>query len=104
MSQAAVTPLLPQGRRHFDWEDALPPTPKVLWRHRWKEYAQLYGLPFSRGHMQNLDSRGEGPSHVVQFGRVAYTRDALVTWLNSHQGSFGRTCQKLQNRHQECGL
>lgn len=87
----------------LDWANLLPPPMGIFWRHRWKEYTDRYGLPFTRGYMQNLDSRGEGPSYVVQFGRVAYTREALVNWLNSHQGSSTKKRHALKKRTRDCG-
>ena len=70
----------------LDWDQFLPPEPNIYWRHRWAEYREKFGLPFSRGHMANLDSRGKGPARVEYGGRVAYLRDDLVEWLNKLGG------------------
>lgn len=61
-------------RRHL--EDALPP---LVPRHgigRW-------GIPYSEGHMANLDSRGEGPGAVRIGHKVCYLRGNLIDWLVS---------------------
>lgn len=71
-----------ESGKRIDWEQILPPEPRVYWRHRWNVYRDTLGLPFSRGHLQNLDCKGEGPERVELNGRVAYLRDDLVRWLN----------------------
>ena len=55
-------------------EDALPP---IVPRHG----IQKYGIPYSEGHMANLDSRGEGPKAVKIGRRVCYTRASLIEWI-----------------------
>jgi hypothetical protein len=56
-------------------EDALPP---IVPRHG----IQKYGIPYSEGHLANLDSRGEGPTGAVRIGnRVCYPRVSLIEWL-----------------------
>ena len=47
-----------------DWSEILKDCPEIIWRHRWNDLAATYGLPYSKGHLQNLDSRGEGPGSV----------------------------------------
>ncbi len=64
-------------------ESLLPP---LVWRHRWNEYRDKCGLPFSRGTMQNMDSEGRGPGKVMFGKRVAYKREDLIQWLNSMAG------------------
>ncbi len=44
-----------------NWEDVLKDCPEIVWRHRWNDLAARFGLPYSKGHLRNLDSRGEGP-------------------------------------------
>ena len=56
-------------------EDALPP---LVPRHGIRKF----GVPYSEGHMANLDSRGEGPAGAVRIGnRVCYPRASLIAWL-----------------------
>jgi hypothetical protein len=43
-----------------------------------------FGIPYSEGHMANLDSRGEGPAGALRIGnRVCYPRASLIAWLVS---------------------
>ena len=67
----------------INWSEILPRETGIFFRHRWTEYATRYGLPFSRGTLQNLDSEGRGPEAVVVAGKVAYKRDSLVKFLNA---------------------
>lgn len=56
-------------------EESLPP---LVPRHG----IQKFGIPFSEGHLANLDSRGAGPSGAMTIGRkVCYPRAALIEWL-----------------------
>ncbi|GFK93307.1 hypothetical protein NNJEOMEG_01138 [Fundidesulfovibrio magnetotacticus] len=95
MEHSAMSTISSQHATPVDWDKLLPPSVGIFWRHRWKEYVQNYGFPFSRGYIQNLDSQGEGPPHVLQFGRVAYTREELVGWLNTRQAMHpkGNLCR-----------
>lgn len=67
----------------INWGEILPQETGLFFRHRWPEYAARYGLPFTRGTLQNLDSEGRGPEAVVIAGKVAYRREALVRFLDS---------------------
>ena len=67
----------------INWGEILPRETGLFFRHRWPEYATRYGLPFSRGTLQNLDSEGRGPEAVVVAGKVAYRRESLVEFLNA---------------------
>lgn len=67
----------------INWGEILPQETGLFFRHRWPEYAIRYGLPFSRGTLQNLDSEGRGPEAVVVAGKVAYRRESLVKFLNA---------------------
>ena len=66
----------------FDFSTLSDVLPPLLWRHRWPEYSKEYGLPFSRGSMQNFDSEKRGPESVRFGKRVGYKREALIAWLN----------------------
>ena len=59
----AILSWLEQVRPDIAWRDhigdALPP---LIHRAHWPRLAERYGLPFSRGHLANMDSRGQGPS------------------------------------------
>jgi len=58
-------------------EDSLPP---IVPRHG----IGKYGIPYSEGHMANLDSQGEGPAGAVRIGnKVCYPRGDLIDWLIS---------------------
>ncbi len=48
-----------------DWDAVINELPPIIWRHRWNDLAANHGLPYRRGHIQNLDSRGCGPSSFV---------------------------------------
>lgn len=67
----------------INWDEILPQETGLFFRHRWPEYATRYGLPFSRGTLQNLNSEGRGPEAVVVAGKVAYRRESLVKFLNA---------------------
>lgn len=67
----------------IDWSFLLTSAPPVIWRHRWDDYAHTLGLPYARGTMQNLDSKGTGPAKVSHGTWIGYRREDLVTWLNS---------------------
>lgn len=45
-----------------DWSIISSDLPPLIWRHRWTQLADRLGLPFSKGHLQNEDSRGCGPA------------------------------------------
>jgi hypothetical protein len=66
-----------------NWSELLKAGPPIFWRHRWPLYAERFGLPLSRGTMQNRDAQGTGPAKVVHENRVGYLREALVEWLMS---------------------
>lgn len=69
-------------------KDSLPP---IVPRHG----IQRYGIPYSEGHMANLDSRGEGPTGAVRIGnRVCYPRGLLIEWL------LGRSRSKAKVDHE----
>lgn len=56
--------------------------PSILWRHKWPEYQEAYGVPFSRGTLQNRDSQGRGPKAFKATGkRVYYLREDFLEWL-----------------------
>lgn len=67
----------------LDWDAILPKDLGLVFRNRWTELSTRYGLPFSRKTMQNLDSKGRGPAAVMVAGKVAYSRAALVAFLNN---------------------
>jgi len=59
--------------------------PVVLWRHRWPEYREKYGLPFARGTMQNRDSEGRGPKAGKVGKRIYYRREDFLEWLSRQE-------------------
>ncbi len=67
----------------FDFSLLADSLPSIIWRHRWNELAEKHGLPYRRGYMQNLDSKGRGPKRMIFRGRVAYSRENLIEWLIS---------------------
>lgn len=67
----------------INWGEILPKETGLFFRHRWPEYATRYGLPFSRGTLQNLDSEGRGPEAVMIAGKVAYSRESLIRFLSA---------------------
>ncbi len=48
-----------------DWSPVIEELPPIIWRSRWNELADKFGLPFKRGYMQNLDSDGKGPASFI---------------------------------------
>ena len=61
--------LIPWLRDRFpaqDWSMVAERLPPIVWRSRWNRLADMHGLPFSRGHMANLDAQGIGPA---SYGR-----------------------------------
>ena len=59
--------------------------PAILWRHRWLEYQDKYGVPFARGTMQNRDSEGRGPKAGKVGKRVFYRREDFLEWLSGQE-------------------
>ena len=59
--------------------------PTVLWRHRWQEYRNLFGVPFARGTMQNRDSEKRGPIAGKVGKRVFYRREDFLEWLSGQE-------------------
>lgn len=57
--------------------------PLILWRSNWPKYQELFGVPFSRGTMQNRDSQGVGPKSGKMGGKVYYTRQDFIAWLET---------------------
>lgn len=61
-----------------NYDDLLSILPPVIAR---KDIERLLGGIISRGHLANLDYRGEGPPQI-QIGRhVGYLRGPFVAWL-----------------------
>ena len=58
--------------------ESLPP---VLWRHKWKEYQDKYGIPFCRGTLANADSQGRGPVKGLMAGKIYYLKEEFLSWL-----------------------
>lgn len=46
----------------IEWAEVASGLPEVVWRNRWSYFAEIYGLPYSRKYLQNLDSAGRGPA------------------------------------------
>jgi hypothetical protein len=63
--------------------DVLPP---LIWRSRWNELADRYGLPYRRSYIEDLNAKDLGPKMAVLHGRVCFTRDDLIQWLSDRQG------------------
>ena len=55
--------------------------PEILWRSRWDYYQDMYGLPFAKGTMANLDCDGRGPIHGRAGGRIYYLKSDYLNWL-----------------------
>ena len=49
-----------------DWSNVIGNLPDIIWRHRWNELAKTHGLPYRKGHIENLDSRGIGPKSFIR--------------------------------------
>jgi hypothetical protein len=69
----------------IDFTSLLDNLPPIVWRSRWNDLAEKFGLPFRRGYLQNLDCEDRGPKKAVLNGRVAYRREDVVAWLNALQ-------------------
>ncbi|MBI9112898.1 AlpA family transcriptional regulator [Maridesulfovibrio ferrireducens] len=48
-----------------------------------KDLTKYLGSLISVGHMANLDSAGLGPASIKIGGRIVYTRESLVKWLEA---------------------
>lgn len=59
--------------------------PALLWRHRWPEYQDKYGMPFARGTMANRDSEGRGPKAGKVGRRTFYRKEDYLEWLSRQQ-------------------
>ena len=59
--RAQVVAWLEQRFPEISWREIEEHLPLVVWRSRWDELAERVGLPHSRKHIQNLDSKGCGP-------------------------------------------
>ena len=57
--------------------------PSILYRCKWPLYQEKFGLPFTKGTMQNLDSRNEGPKSFKCGGKVFYFREDYLKWLEA---------------------
>ncbi|TVM32127.1 hypothetical protein [Oceanidesulfovibrio marinus] len=64
--------------------------PQVLWRYKWKEYQEKYGVPFARGSLENMDCEGRGPKFGRMAGRVFYLKDDFLNWLATLDQEKGR--------------
>lgn len=69
----------------IDFASLLDTLPPIIWRSRWNQLADQFGLPFRRSYLQNRDSEHRGPKKALLNGRVAYRREDLIEWLNSMQ-------------------
>jgi len=63
--------------------------PQNVARHRLGPKLGHYpSFPYSRGHMQNCDCEGTGPSEKFSMGRyVFYTRRSLIDWLRERMSA-----------------
>jgi hypothetical protein len=71
--------------RKIDFSSLLNTLPAIIWRSRWNQLADQFGLPYRRSYLQNCDSENRGPRRAILRGRVAYRREDLVEWLNEIQ-------------------
>jgi hypothetical protein len=71
--------------RKIDFTNLLDVLPPIIWRSRWNQLADQYGLPYRRGYLQNRDCDNSGPKRASLNGRVAYRREDVVAWLNAMQ-------------------
>ena len=60
--KSAVKKFLENRFPNTDWTEVIEELPPIVWRSRWDALADKHGLPFRRGYMQNLDSKGIGPA------------------------------------------
>ena len=60
--------------------EALKDAPELIARVR---VPALLGGLISRGHLQNLDSKGLGPRRLMIGRRVVYAKKDLIEWLSS---------------------
>ena len=63
--KSAVAAFLKERFPETDWEPVITIMPPIIWRHRWEELSQKYGLPYSKRYVQNLDSEGQGPASFM---------------------------------------
>jgi len=72
---------LPHARQQSDLEEydgLLSILPPVIAR---KDIERLLGGIISRGHLANLDYKGEGPPRIEVGRHVGYLRGPFVEWL-----------------------
>lgn len=48
----------------IDWTPLESQLPPIVWRYRWNQLAEKFGLPYSKMYMEWLDSKGKGPTSV----------------------------------------
>ena len=59
--RSQVISWLEQRFPEISWREIEDQLPFIVWRSRWNQLADRLGLPYSRKHLANLDSKGEGP-------------------------------------------
>jgi len=62
----AVKKFLESRFSDTDWSSVIDEMPLIIWRHRWNDLAEKFGLPYRKGHIQNLDSKGIGPTSFIE--------------------------------------
>lgn len=56
--------------------------PEIIWRHKWSEYKDKFGMPYSRGTMANYDSAKTGPEKGLEAGKIFYLKKGFLEWLD----------------------
>jgi hypothetical protein len=63
--KSAVQKFLENRFPKTNWAPVIDGLPPIVWRARWNSLADRHGLPFKRGYLENLDSRGIGPKAFI---------------------------------------
>lgn len=73
-----------EATRRDDFSDIINSLPRFIPRPKAHIILNaVIGPIFSKRSFENLDSRGIGPARTRLGGRVVYSREAVIAWLQS---------------------
>lgn len=47
----------------INWQPVIEKLPDIVWRAKWNEMSEKFGLPYSATYIRRLDSEGLGPKN-----------------------------------------
>lgn len=65
-----------------NWNEILPQELRILYQKDWDRYREKFGVPFARGTIANLLSKGLGPKSFILAGRRAFHREDIIAFLD----------------------